>query len=153
MDDKRINNECDDRKLLSYEVWGKVNGSSILQGAEWISWIFTELNEILEWRTNQWRTIWPIYSNIFDGRHQWYDEMVCCCEGDVLGLIRHCGKVMCDSPIGPAHFRIETEAQERMSTRNGVFDRTDHHVLGWHSRHEVASWWTRDEGCASGFDQ
>ena len=28
-DDKRID-ECDNRKLMSYEVWGKVNGSLIL---------------------------------------------------------------------------------------------------------------------------
>ena len=56
--------------------------------------------------------------------------MVRCCEGDVPGLTRHCGKVTCDMPIGPAHFGIETEAQERMSTGNSVYDQTDHHVLG-----------------------
>ena len=42
--------------------------------------------------------------------------MVRCREGDALGLFRHCGRVTCDSPIGPACFGIETEAQERMST-------------------------------------
>ena len=67
-----------------------------------------------------------IYSNIVG---QGYDEMVCCCEGDALGLIRHCGRVTCDVPIGPVHFGIEMEAQERMSTGNSVYDRTDHHVL------------------------
>ena len=56
--------------------------------------------------------------------------MVHCCEGDALGLFWHCGRVTCDSPIGPAHFGIETEAQERMSTGNGVYDQTNHHVLG-----------------------
>ena len=35
----------------------------------------------------------------------------------------------CDSPIGSAHFGIETEAQERMLTGNGIYDRTDHHVV------------------------
>ena len=56
--------------------------------------------------------------------------MVHCCEGDVPGLIQHCGRVMCSVPIGPAHFGIEMEAQERMSTRNSVYDRASHHVLG-----------------------
>ena len=49
--------------------------------------------------------------NTFDKRHQRYDEMVHCHEGDALGLFRHCGRVTCDSPIGPARFGIETEAQ------------------------------------------
>jgi hypothetical protein len=56
--------------------------------------------------------------------------MVCCREGDMPGLFRHCGRVTCDVPIGPAHFGIETEAQERMSTGNGVYDHAGHHVLG-----------------------
>ena len=56
--------------------------------------------------------------------------MVCCREGDALGLFRHCGRVTCDVPIGPAHFGIETEAQECMSTGNGVYDHAGHHVLG-----------------------
>ena len=68
--------------------------------------------------------------NTFDERHQRYDEMVCCREGDMLSLFRHCRRVTCDVPIGPAHFRNETEAQERMSTGNGVYDCTGHHVLG-----------------------
>ena len=67
--------------------------------------------------------------NIFDKRHRGYDEMVHCHEGDVLSLFWHCRRVTCDLLIGPAHFGIETEAQERMSTGNSVYDRTDHHVL------------------------
>ena len=39
-------------------------------------------------------------------------------------------KVMCDVLIGPTHFGIETETQERMSIGNGIYDRTDPHVLG-----------------------
>ena len=79
---------------------------------------------------NQWRTIRSIYSNIFDERCQGYDEMVHCREGDMLGLIRHCGRVTCDMPIGPAHFGNETEAQEHMLTGNGVYDRAGHHMFG-----------------------
>ena len=56
--------------------------------------------------------------------------MVCCCEGDTLGLFWHCRRVTCGVPIGPAHFGIETEAQERMSTGNSVCDCAGHHVLG-----------------------
>ena len=57
-------------------------------------------------------------------------DMVCCCEGDTPCLFWHCGRVSCNMLIGPAHFGIEMEAQECMSTGNSVYDRTGHHMLG-----------------------
>ena len=45
---------------VSETIWKKV-----VQGVEWISWIFTVLNKILEWRMNQWQINRSIYGNFW----------------------------------------------------------------------------------------